>query len=112
MAAREGSSCPENHAPVKHFRQMVCLDHPWNARFDNLLRLAADSTLPFYDLCCLTHMAAELAIAMTKKSRAPSRKLLYEIGILPDVAAGNTNTPIAVSSRVITATTAEATPIQ
>ena len=62
------------------------------------------TTNAFYDLCCLTHMATELAIAMTKNSIAPSRKLLYEIATFPTVAAGNTNTPIAVSSRVIRAT--------
>jgi hypothetical protein len=66
----------------------------------------------FYDSCCLTHMAAELAIAMTKNSMAPSRKLLYEIGFLPAVAAGRANIPATASTRVIKAKTVEMTPIQ
>jgi hypothetical protein len=72
-------------------------------------RMTADA---FYDFCCLTHIATELAIAMTKNSMAPSRKLLYEIGFFPNVGAESANTPITASSRVITARAVEMTPIQ
>ncbi len=69
------------------------------------------TTEAFYDFCCLTHMATELAIAMTKNNMAPSRKLLYEIGIFPGVT-GSTNTPIAARARVIKARTVLMIPIQ
>ena len=70
------------------------------------------TTEAFYAFCALTHMATELAIAMTKNSMAPSRKLLYESGTFPDVAAGNTHTPIIARARVIKARTVQMTPIQ
>lgn len=57
-------------------------------------------------------MATELAIAMTKNSMAPSRKLLYESGIFLDVAAGSTHIPIIASARVIMATTVLTIPSQ
>ena len=69
------------------------------------------TTKAFYDFCCLTHMATELAIAMTKNSMAPSKKLLYVIGIFPDVEV-DTKTPNTASSRVIKARTVEMIPIQ
>ena len=56
-------------------------------------------------------MATELAIAIIKKRMAPSRKLLYVIGIFPD-AEVDTKTPNTASSRVIKARTVEMIPIQ
>jgi hypothetical protein len=79
-----------------------------SAAFRSPSRMTSEA---FYDFCDLTHMATELAIAITKNSMAPSRKLLYEIGIFPGVT-GSTNTPIAARARVIKARTVLMIPIQ
>lgn len=76
-----------------------------------LLTQMTHFTKAFYNFLAFTHMVTELAIAMTKNSMAPSRKVLYEIGTFPGVAV-NTNTPTTARARVIIATTVHIIPIQ
>jgi len=77
----------------------------WRAHFTR--RPPTISASSAYDFCSLAQASTELAMAITKKRIAPSRKVRYEIGILPAAAAGvegNRKIPSTASPRRTTAT--------